>query len=63
MRIRNRNDSVIHLPRCEDLIDDLDEEKYPMPQQIEANNSIVFSYDVKFKINPNKTHGSRWDNY
>lgn len=33
---------------------------FPTPQKL-MESSIVFSYDVTFSINKDKTHGSRWD--
>jgi hypothetical protein len=48
------------IPNCGDYKNNGDEEFYPLPQPIKVG-PLVFSYDVRFNINKNKTYGSRWD--
>lgn len=52
-----------NVPSCADSDDYLDVELYSLPQEIKAGSTVVFSYDVEFIENLNKTHGSRWDQY
>lgn len=43
--------------------DRLDEEMYPYPIDITLSKTVVFSYDVTYVVNKEKTHSSRWDIY